>query len=68
MLPKTNEINNKFGKYKITYSFSNDNLKTIRFFEQETNSFPPSDYPELVKFYDEMSKSDRAKVVLVKKD
>jgi hypothetical protein len=68
MMPRNIEINNKFGRYKITYSFGSDIIKTIRFYEQETNHFPPSDYSELVKFYEDMSKADRARVVLVKKD
>ncbi len=68
MMPKNIEIKNKFGTYKINYNFSGDVIKTIRYYEQEVNSFPASDYTDLVKFYDDMYKADRAKVVLVKKE
>jgi hypothetical protein len=68
MMPKNIDIKNKFGVYKISYNFSGDVIKTIRYYEQEVSSFPASDYTNLVKFYDEMYKADRAKVVLVKKE
>jgi hypothetical protein len=68
MMPKNIDITNKFGTYKISYNFSGDVIKAIRHYEQEVNNFPPFDYANLVKFYDEMYKADRAKVVLVKKE
>ncbi len=68
MMPKNIDIRNKFGTYRISYNFSGDVIKTIRYYEQEVSSFPASDYTNLVKFYDEMYKADRAKVVLVKKE
>lgn len=68
MMPKNIDITNKFGTYKISYNFSGDVIKAIRYYEQEVNNFPPFDYANLVKFYDEMYKADRAKVVLVKKE
>lgn len=68
MMPKNIDINNKFGKYKITYSFNNDTIKTIRYYEQNTNRFSFSDYSSLANFYNEMYKSDRAKMVLTKQD
>jgi len=68
MMPKNIDIKNKFGVYKISYNFKGDVIKTMRYYQQEVNSFPASDYTDLVKFYDEMYKADRAKVVLVKKE
>ncbi len=68
MMPKNISITNKFGTYKMTYTFDNDIIKTVRYYEQSNAKFPASDYLELVKFYDEMFKADRAKMVLVKKD
>jgi hypothetical protein len=68
MMPKNIDINNKFGTYKIRYSFTGDIIKAIRYYEQEVNSFPASDFTNLVKFYDDMYKADRAKVVLMKKE
>ena len=68
MMPKSIDIKNKFGKYKMDFSFNADIVKTIRYYEQDTNKFPASDYVDLAKFYEEMYKADRAKMVLVKKD
>lgn len=68
MMPKNIDISNKFGKYKMTYSFNNDAIKTIRYYEQNTNRFPASEYINLANFYNEMFKSDRAKIVLTKQD
>jgi hypothetical protein len=68
MAPKNIEIRNKFGVYKISYNFNGDVIKTMRYYQQDVNNFPASDYTDLVKFYDEMYKADIAKVVLVKKE
>ena len=68
MMPKSIDIKNKFGRYKMDFSFNADIVKTIRYYEQDTNKFPASDYVDLAKFYEEMYKADRAKMVLVKKD
>ncbi len=66
MMPKNISIDNKFGKYKINYSFDNNIIKVTRYYEQNAAVFPKSDYTDLTKFYDEMHKADRAKMVLVK--
>ncbi len=68
MIPKNVDITNKFGKYKINYTFLNGIIKVYRYYEQSTDKFPASDYKELLKFYDEMYKADRAKMVLVKQE
>lgn len=68
MMPKNVNITNKFGTYKMTYLYTNDVIKAVRYYEQSSSKFPASEYVELVKFYDEMYKADRAKMVLVKKD
>ncbi|MFY7964041.1 MAG: DUF3857 domain-containing protein [Chitinophagaceae bacterium] len=65
-IPKAIDVVNKFGNYRITFSFNNSVIKAVRYYQQEVNKFPPSDYTDLVKFYDEMYKADRAKIVLVK--
>ncbi len=66
MMPKNIALDNKFGKYKIDYSYINETIKVIRYYEQSANRFPAKDYPELVSFYDKMASADRAKMVLVK--
>ena len=66
MMPKNINTTNKFGVYKIEYSFSNNTIKVVRYYEQNVNPFPASDYPSLVDFYEQMAKADRAKIVFVK--
>ncbi|MCX6209391.1 MAG: hypothetical protein NTZ59_07750, partial [Bacteroidetes bacterium] len=66
MMPKNINTTNKFGVYKIEYSFSNNTIKVVRYYEQNVNRFPASDYPSLVDFYEQMAKADRAKIVFVK--
>lgn len=66
MMPKNISTNNKFGSYKIDYSFSNNTIKVIRYYQQKVNRFPASDYQSLVDFYEQMAKADRAKIVFVK--
>ena len=65
---KNVDITNEFGKYKINYSFKDNTIQVIRWYEQEANTFAPNKYEALVAFYDIMYKADRAKVVLVKKE
>ena len=65
-VPKNADIVNKFGKYHITCKVMEDKIELVRNYEQSAGHFPPGDYPALVDFHDQMFKSDRAKVVLVK--
>ena len=65
-VPKNADIINKFGKYKITCNVTADKIELVRTYEQSAGYFPPGDYPDLVNFYEQMFKSDRSKVVLVK--
>lgn len=68
MMPKNCDIINKFGSYKIHYTYGNGQITIERFYQQQTNTFPASDYKALAAFYNEMAKADKAKLVLVKKD
>jgi len=61
-------IESKFGKYYSVSKLSNNKIEYYRIMEQYSGRFPAKDYQELVKFYDDIYKADRNKVVLVKKD
>jgi hypothetical protein len=66
-LPKDMTIRNKFGSYSSSFRFSGDKLIYYRRFNEDAASFAPSDYPALVRYYDQLYQADNARVVLVKK-
>jgi hypothetical protein len=67
-MPKDVIIANKFGSYEIHFKIGENIIIATRKLEIQSARFPPSDYPDLVKFYDNIFKADRSKMVLVKKD
>jgi hypothetical protein len=67
-LPKETVISNKFGKYSIVSKVNENAIILYRLHEEYMGHYPAKDYDELVKFYDDMYKADRAKIVLVKKE
>lgn len=67
-LPKVVSIVNEFGVYNISTKVEGSNIICIRSVERKSGRFPASQYNDLVKFYDDMYKADRGKVVFVKKD
>lgn len=67
-VPKDLQLNTRFGKYSVSYQLEGNKLKVLRVHELHGGNFPASVYPELVKFYDDIYKSDRSRVVLVKKE
>jgi len=67
-LPPDMKIQTKFGKYSSSVKVTTDKILYCRNREQYSGTFPPSDYNELVKFYEQIYKADRAKIVLVKKE
>jgi len=67
-IPQDMKIQTKFGKYFSSVKVMPDKILYYRNREQYSGTFPPSDYNELVKFYEQIYKADRAKIVLVKKE
>lgn len=67
-MPEPVTIQNRFGNYKIEYILNGNKLLMIRNYEKKSGRFPKSEYKALVKFYSDIYKADRAKVVLVKKE
>lgn len=67
-LPKNKSIINKFGKYEVSYIVKQNKIIYTRLYERTAGRFPPSDYTEFAKFYNDMYKSDRSQVVLVKNE
>lgn len=67
-IPKNVEMKNKFGNYSITFRAADNKIEMVRVVERATGQFPASEYGELVKYYDEIHKADRGRIVLVKKE
>ncbi|MCK7554520.1 hypothetical protein MKQ70_05670 [Chitinophaga sedimenti] len=59
-------IANKFGKYAASAKLEGDRIVYVRSREIYDGVFPPSDVQELKAFYDQVFKSDRSRMVLVK--
>jgi hypothetical protein len=67
-MPKDVAINNKFGSYEIHFKVEEQKISCTRLCVRSEGRFPPSDYAELVKFYDDMYKADRSRIVFIKKE
>ena len=67
-MPQPAAFTNKFGQFKISYEFQDNQIIMTRLFERKAGHFAASDYKELVKMYGDMYKADRGKIVLIKKE
>lgn len=67
-MPSPVTVESKFGKYSASVDVQPDKIVYYRSIESFSGEFPSSDYNELVKFYDQLYKADRSRVVLVKND
>lgn len=67
-MPKDVSINNKFGDYEIHFKVDGENISCTRMYKRSEGRYPPSDYADLVKFYDSMYKADRSRIVFIKKE
>lgn len=65
-MPKLVDVSNQFGKYKIQFKVEENMITMYRLYERDKKRYPPSEYQNLVKFYKDIFKADRGKVVLVK--
>jgi hypothetical protein len=65
-IPRDVHIENKFGKYNVSVKVLPDKIIYYRKREESASRFPPSDYPDLVKFFEQIYKADHSRVVLVR--
>ncbi|MEQ9443285.1 MAG: DUF3857 domain-containing protein [Cyclobacteriaceae bacterium] len=65
-IPESTEIHSTFGSYYNHYSVEQGKVVYTRTFVQHKGVFPASSYPELVEFYQKVSKADRQQIVLQK--
>ena len=60
------QLETKFGKYRSSIGLQDSTVTYYRHFEQYSGHYPAKDYVELTKFFDQVYKADRSRVVLVK--
>ncbi len=57
-----------YGKYVVSSRLENNKIIYARLMEQYSGRFPASMQKEIIQFYQDIYKSDRSRIVLVKKD
>jgi uncharacterized protein YegP (UPF0339 family) len=67
-MPKDVSLKTKYGHYRFTTKLDNNRLFVLRSMEQYAGRYPAKEGVELEQFWDAVFKSDRARVVLVKKE
>jgi hypothetical protein len=67
-VPQDVKIDCKFGKYSASVKVLDNKIVYYRVMEPSPYKYPASDYPEFVKYYEQLYKADHARVVLVKKE
>jgi hypothetical protein len=67
-MPKPVSLLTNFGKYEYTVQLVGDKIVYYRSMVQYSGRFPAAQYNDIVKFYEQVSKTDRTKVVLVKQE
>lgn len=65
-VPKDNALLTKFGKYISSVKVIDNKIIYYRMMEQQSGRIPANEYNDLVKFYEQINKADRSKLVLVK--
>lgn len=67
-LPAPLKLETKFGKYSSSTEVKSDKIIYYRDMEKFSGEFSASDYNDLAKFYEQIYKADRSRIVLVKKE
>lgn len=65
-IPQPQQIVTKFGKYTSNVKVEDNKIIYYRDMQRYSGRFEPAAYNELVKFYEQIYKADRSKVVMVK--
>lgn len=67
LMPQDISLKTKFGTYSCATKLNGHKIVYHRVREQFSGRFPANDQKELTKFFEDIYKADRAKMVLVKK-
>jgi hypothetical protein len=66
-MPKDVSLKTKFGTYNCSIKLNGNKITYHRVREQFSGRFPAKDQNELAKYFDDIYKADRNKIVFVKK-
>ncbi|SEM42613.1 Transglutaminase-like superfamily protein [bacterium A37T11] len=66
-MPENVALNSKFGSYDAQFKVSDNTITYYRRISHSEGGYPASDYASLRKFYDDIYKADRSRMVFVKK-
>ncbi|MES2847502.1 MAG: DUF3857 domain-containing protein [Bacteroidota bacterium] len=67
-MPKDISLDTRFGKYSCSFKANADTIIYYRLMDQYSGRFPAKEYNDAVKFYAQVFKADRSKIVLVKSE
>ncbi|HEY1164362.1 MAG TPA: DUF3857 and transglutaminase domain-containing protein [Chitinophaga sp.] len=67
-IPKGTTLSTRFGTYTATITVKDNIVTYIRITQHNAGDYPANSIGELEKFYDDIYKADRCRVVLVKKE
>jgi transglutaminase-like putative cysteine protease len=67
-IPKGTTLSTRFGTYTSTITVKDSTVTYIRITQHNAGDYPANTIGELEKFYDDIYKADRCRVVLVKKE
>jgi hypothetical protein len=67
-IPKNISLTNKFGSYSINFKVENNIITLTRISERNSGRFPAADFILLAKFFEDIYKADRSRIVFVKKE
>jgi hypothetical protein len=67
-LPEPVNISNKFGSYYAASTVKNNKIVYVRKRVYNVGKFPASEYKDLAGYFQQISKADRNRIVLVKKE
>lgn len=67
-LAPDSKLETKFGKYSTSIKMDGNKIRYYRRLEQYSGQYAAKDYADLAKFYDQIFKADRSRVVLVKNE
>lgn len=65
---KNVSLKTDFGKYEVSSRLENNKIIYTRVIEQYSGRFPANMQQEIIEFFQEIYKSDRSRIVLIKKD
>jgi hypothetical protein len=67
-LPKSIDLNTKFGQYFFSVTSQENKIAAIRNFASEKNTFDAKDFKEYYDFKKQIANADKSRIVLVKKN